>query len=526
MSLLTTPGEYLFTGTIYNPPADPSGTRVPTNASSITDNNVNIWTLGTGVSPNIQILLNGSLLLVTGSGVYGSQILWFNDIIYIKGDDNFWYLWTGSGLTFVGADPQNPVTPVGYFVRQGGSNANSGTDLQPWATIAYGVTQLSPGDTLWVHGGIYNERIPWTAFPSGTSWSAKVRLANYPGEVVWMRPTDPLGNNVIQLAGSSSGGNAGSQSYIEIDGINLDGSNFTQPGADVMRIESGDVGSGPYGAHHIRVQNLEMIGTTIPTGTGLSTNTCISNPYIQITASGIQGHNEFINLTLHHAGGVGSGGYGLYCESCDNVVMNCHIFDIRGAGISNYNGNSTVQDNGACRNIYANLYIHDVHPIASSPRTQGIVFGRGDSCLAFNCLIVNVEGGVDYGYGLDLYHNQNLSIYNCTVYNCTQGIQKGVGATGTTVIANCLSYGNSNYDYQTESGASAPTLSTNFFSGVNPLFVGSNDFHLQSGSTAKDAGTTINTVRTIEGRDYPYVTTDRDGTARPIGSYSVGCYEK
>lgn len=87
--------------------ASNSGTRVPTNASSIIDNSGDTWSLGTGVSPTIQILLNGALQTVGGGGVYGSQILWLSNTLYVKGDDNNWYLWNGSTYSFLGAtDPE------------------------------------------------------------------------------------------------------------------------------------------------------------------------------------------------------------------------------------------------------------------------------------------------------------------------------------------------------------------------------------------------------------------------------------
>ena len=67
--------------------ASPSGTRVPA-AASVTDSSLAVWTIASG-----QILRNG-----VASGGYGSQILWFQNTIYVLANGN-WYQWTGSNWT-------------------------------------------------------------------------------------------------------------------------------------------------------------------------------------------------------------------------------------------------------------------------------------------------------------------------------------------------------------------------------------------------------------------------------------------
>ena len=45
-----------------------------------------------------------------------------------------------------------PAWGAEYYVSTTGSDSNSGTINAPWATVAYGLTQLSPGDTLNLRG--------------------------------------------------------------------------------------------------------------------------------------------------------------------------------------------------------------------------------------------------------------------------------------------------------------------------------------------------------------------------------------
>lgn len=46
-----------------------------------------------------------------------------------------------------------------YYVSTTGVNTNPGTLQHPWRTIEYGIEQLEAGDTLYVRGGTYTERI-------------------------------------------------------------------------------------------------------------------------------------------------------------------------------------------------------------------------------------------------------------------------------------------------------------------------------------------------------------------------------
>lgn len=53
-----------------------------------------------------------------------------------------------------------------FYVAKNGSNYYKGSLTKPWRTIAYGLSQLKPGDTLCVRQGTYNEKI--TITKSGT----------------------------------------------------------------------------------------------------------------------------------------------------------------------------------------------------------------------------------------------------------------------------------------------------------------------------------------------------------------------
>jgi hypothetical protein len=77
--------------------------------------------------------------------------------------------------------PPEPPPPTGpaYYIAANGSDSNPGTLAQPWRTFAHAYTKVIAGDTVYVRGGTYNQRI--APSKSGTA-DARITFAAYPGE--------------------------------------------------------------------------------------------------------------------------------------------------------------------------------------------------------------------------------------------------------------------------------------------------------------------------------------------------------
>src|SRR5262245_20309798 len=68
-----------------------------------------------------------------------------------------------------------------YFVDAAkGDDKHDGSEARPWKTIQHGVSRLKPGDTLYLRGGTYYEKVRLTR--SGTA-EAPIVIASYPGEL-------------------------------------------------------------------------------------------------------------------------------------------------------------------------------------------------------------------------------------------------------------------------------------------------------------------------------------------------------
>jgi len=87
--------------------------------------------------------------------------------------------------------PMRPLPTVSRRPRQGGrsvfvdakqgSNENDGTEAKPWKTFGHALRLLRPGDTLYLRGGIYYEKVFLTQ--SGTKESP-ITIRAFPGELV------------------------------------------------------------------------------------------------------------------------------------------------------------------------------------------------------------------------------------------------------------------------------------------------------------------------------------------------------
>jgi hypothetical protein len=355
-----------------------------------------------------------------------------------------------------------------YYVATTGSDANPGTETQPFRTIAHGVSGLTPGDTLYVKQGTYAEKV--SNIPSGSSWSAPVTLAAYPGDFVTIRP-GPIGWPALYLE---------NKSYIIIDGFIFDGSDIGSSYFTVIDLSAG----GPsLGTHHVRIQNCEVKNSP--------------EQGVFVTASAH--HNEFINMEVHD-NGTTDFDHGFYIKGSNNLVEKSNVYRNAGWGVHIYAQDGTGVANN---NIVENNRIYD--NARAGNRGAGIILSSGNGNMAYNNLIWGNAGGIQIAYGTPT----GSEVYNNTIYaNKDYGIRVDPDGTNSIIENNILYQNGTGYYGAQLSNAGIGTQQTTNLSGGDPAFVNASayDFRLQPGSPAIDAGITLEAV-----------TTDFDGTARPQG---------
>jgi hypothetical protein len=436
---------------------------------------------------------------------------------------------------------------VVYYVNDDGTHGATCAAYRsiatPAATIQAAFYCMSAGDTLLIRAGVYNESFFHTEnqyrIPSGSSWTNKIRIANYPngcspnaahscgspGELVIIRPTVFIDYNEFSPILATA-----NLKYVEFDGINIDGSGWT--GAGAVGFGTQGIRNPDYKPHHIRIMNAEMIGdfcsqsggqgaiTTCMTAGGGSTIGFGAHDFDPGQVEPI-GFFEMINLKIHGAGqyypdGPTAGSYNIYVSGPNNLVENCVLYDAWNWSIHVYNGSGESADN----NIIRNNTIYGVR-VGQDPghRLGGIAF-TGQNNQAYNNVVYNITDGADGPGCLSIYLGDNNVYYNNTCYNLS------VAAASITGGGNNNSFRN-NIGYSTNGGflgGGTGTIQSNNVT-TNPEFVnaGAANFHLAAASgPAYNTGTPV-TTSTMYGTS---VSTDKDGIARPqAGSWDVGAYE-
>jgi hypothetical protein len=359
------------------------------------------------------------------------------------------------------ACPSTPASENALYVSKSGSDSNPCTQASPCLTINSGIAKMKGGDTLIVGAGTYAEIITDYAGtggytvrpPNGTSWSNMTTIKAETPRTVTLR-----------LSGGHPSGSGWSAfilfdqadtQFIQVEGFVLDGA---------YNITNGAMLSAP----NIRFKDLEV--TRVQQGFfGSNTENQIINAKVHNLGYGPNGENSCRGSdgTAVIAGFC----HGVYTRGTGVVVDGGEYHTINGYGIQMYASNATVR----------NTYIHNVN-------SSGIIFIGGGGTAENNIIANNRGGGIGGGGSQRIYHN--------TVYNNGQN-----GAhldSAAHEVKNNIFIGHT-YDILDEHGGntSAANLCTSVGGGctlsgrASSVFVNAagGDFHLQSASPAKNAGT-------------------------------------
>jgi parallel beta-helix repeat protein len=338
------------------------------------------------------------------------------------------------------------VQAATYYVAMTGGDSNTGTQSAPFRTIRKGISVLSPGDTLYIRSGNYDESINSNnqTLPAGTSWSSAITIAAYPGESVTTY-------NIL-LAQSSI-------RYLVFQGLIIDG-RFTWDESVYIS-----------GANHIRFKNCEIKNAK---------HQGVLMPHIGAD------YNEFLNCVVHHNGTTSISSvpqdHGFYIASRYNLIDGCIAYSNYGYGIQIYNGYGERADGNIIRNckVYGN---------GTGGSAAGIAVAGGSDNLVANNLVYNNPRGIDVAYRSPT----GSLVYNNTVYANVDGIFINTDSSGAIIKNNIV--------YQSGSGVTntgSGTILSNNLIGVDPLFIDAAkfDFHLRVGSPAINAGVTISGITT------------------------------
>ena len=422
-------------------------------------------------------------------------------------------------------------TPANYYVSTTGSDQNPGSITQPWKTIQKAANSMLAGDTVYIRGGVYNERVS-LYYRSNTS-GPYITFTNYPGEEVILDGTG------IDIQYGEGLFNIDNTDYIRVSGLKVQHSN----GAGIY----------VYYSNNIEVDNNHTYDT-VKSGVSAwgSTNVvidgndialaCNSHPGYPMSEENISIDNtsnfEIKNNYVHQAANIpdgASGGEGINVKdgsSYGKVHNNVVHLDERADGnpstrlafgLDAWNNVNSTHDIEYYDNVAYNSYYGF---IVSSEQGGAVENVKVYNNIAYN--IIRAGFAIPWWSGTKDGVKSNIQFVNNVSYNNGYGFQNTSPLNENVLIENNI-FSQNTVSVQLLSGSESQfTVDHNLFYGSggtygtnlvigDPKFVNPTgaDFHLQSGSPAIDAGSPLNAPDS-----------DFDGNARPQGAgYDIGAYE-
>ncbi len=386
-----------------------------------------------------------------------------------------------------------------YYVSPTGSDGNSGSQKNPWATVEHAARKSKPGDTIFVRGGTYQEGEVWlrAVHGHGGTQGKLLTIKAYPNEIpVFVNSKRPF---IIEC------------DYIRIEGLHFkNGKSIGAGGINrttIQLVNNSFTGSG-YAWDAIGVSGNNIL---------LEGNMCDINS----NTVGTQGHCYYIshgsNITIRNNTAKGMTGYGI------------HVFDQRRS-----------EDRPGFERLISNVIIEG-NVVSHSQERSGIILAAYDHARIENVIIKNnvLFNNAQSGISIPGIVS-NVKIYNNTL---SGNGENALSIYGTTRDVTHVEIKNNIFDLtnskssnanhvSNEKGNTSLVLQHNLYwpmplrlnrlsdsSAVigDPHFVNpsTGDFRLKRGSAAIDQGMTLEDI-----------SRDRDGVPRPQNSaFDIGAYE-
>jgi len=304
-------------------------------------------------------------------------------------------------------------------------------------TLNTAISQLVPGDILYLRAGTYNQHIVDGQVPTGNS-SARVTISAYPGncgpgpgpsascEQVIFRPNTT--GAIIEFGAG--------QQYITVSGVVIDGSLIPDIGSGF----STNYGPAPnyISAQHIRLEYSEVMHVPV--------HNCGSG--VRLFAAGTlinfveqDGYHEVIGNHIHHNGDHGtmdcggSSSHGMYVVSSHDIIdgndFHNNDYDVTSTDMQFYGASEFLDDNTVRNNTF---HAHSVN--------MSLQFYAGINSYVYNNLFFDTTKGLQHGQNSGNGGRTNF-FYNNTFYLSNSAwvpIEVTSDAAGPVVVTNNIVY--------------------------------------------------------------------------------------
>jgi parallel beta-helix repeat protein len=265
-------------------------------------------------------------------------------------------------------------------------------------------------------------------------------------------------------------------------------------------------------------------GFAICCGANAPTNVTFQNGEIKnFSGNGVEmfaDSNKILNTKIHDNATNTTDGppHGLYISGSNNLFQGNEVYNNGFYGFHVYKQGSNTVTNNIIRN---NLIHHNGlagYSATNSLQNAGVIISSGSNNQVYNNIIYSNGTGPNsvYGGGIQVsYGCNNCKVWNNTIYgNNGSGVYISADSSGVLMRNNII---RNNRHGDVDNQGIGTILSNNLT--IDPKFLNesANDFRLQSGSAAIDAGADVSNLG---------INTDLIGVSRPQGlNFDIGAYE-
>jgi len=322
-----------------------------------------------------------------------------------------------------------------YYVSPGGSDNNAGTIDAPFRSIDIALEKTLPGDTVWVRGGTYHEKV---LFPRSGRLNKYISLKAYPGE------TPIIDGTGLPISGKEALVTIRGMTYISFQGFDVCNYRSSTPGDNIDGILV-DGGSTDIQVRKNKVYNIEHNVTLADgrSGHGIEIFGNTTNAMTNILVEGNTihdcktGYSE--NLTIN--------GYVDGFTIRGNTLYNCENIGIDAAG--GYAANPNPSLNYARNGLIADNTLYNVEssrgPLGGYGAIGIYVDGARNITVERN-RIYHSDRGIGIVSENDAFPTHDCIVRNNFVYNNWRtGIYLGGYLNSHTVTDSCYVVNNTLY---------------------------------------------------------------------------------
>jgi hypothetical protein len=322
-----------------------------------------------------------------------------------------------------------------YYVSPDGGDSNTGALDAPFKSINIALGKTLPGDTVFVRGGIYQEKL---AFPNSGRLGKYISLKAYPGE----KPV--IDGTGLSISGKEALVTIRGVSFILFEGFDVCNFKSSTPWVNINGILV-DGGSGNIQVRKNKVYNIEHNVALADgrSGHGIeiagNTGTAMKNILVE--------ENEIHDCKTGYSENLTINGYVDGFIIRKNTIYNAENIGIDAAG--GYAANTTPAFNFARNGIITENILHNVEssrgPLGGYGAIGIYVDGARNITVERN-KVYDTDRGIGIVSENDAYPTRNCIVRNNFVYNNWRtGIYLGGYLNSNTVTDSCYVVNNTLY---------------------------------------------------------------------------------